>query len=142
GLGVGMGLLEGRRRSEGRMASLCASFIVADGFMKSVGAFLLKRGVTESWMPVTAGLLFLPPLLLFAWMLSRIPAPSRQDIAARSERTPMNRADRWHFYLRYAPGLSLLVLAYLLITVLRSVRADFTPVIWKGLETTVSPSVC
>jgi hypothetical protein len=139
--GLVLGFLEGRRQTEALMAGLCTSFIVADGVAKSVGAYLLQMGVSESWMPFTAGLLFVPPLLLFAWMLSRIPAQSRQDVAARSERTPMNRADRWHFYLRYAPGLSLLVLAYLLITVLRSVRADFTPEIWKGLETTVPPSV-
>ena len=97
--------------------------------------------MSESWMPCTAGLLFVPPLLLFVWMLARIPAPSRRDVAARSERTPMGGAERRAFFLRYAVGLTLLVLVYLLITILRSVRADFAPEIWAGLEAAVRPDV-
>src|SRR3954468_3841600 len=68
--GLVMGFLEGRQRTEALVASLCASFIVADGVMKSAGGYLLKLGVGELWMPAAAGLIFLPPLLLFAWMLS------------------------------------------------------------------------
>lgn len=60
---------------------------------------------------------------------------------ARSERTPMNAAQRWAFFRRYATGLTLLVLVYLLITILRSVRADFAPEIWAGLQETVPAAV-
>src|SRR5262249_13152966 len=60
--GLVLGQLEGRRHTEALAAGLCASFIVADGVTKSVGAFLLKQGVSEYWMPFTAGLLFVPPL--------------------------------------------------------------------------------
>jgi hypothetical protein len=139
--GLVLGFLEGRRQSEAMTAGLCSSFIVADGVVKSVGAYLLQAGVTEYWMPFLAGLLFVPPLLLFAWMLTRIPAPSREDIAERSARAPMNRDDRRQFFRRYAPGLTLLMLSYLLVTVLRSVRADFAPEIWAGLGTTGQPGV-
>jgi hypothetical protein len=144
-LGVVFGLvlrfLEGRRHTEALAAGLCTSFILADGFTKSEGAFLLQAGVAESWMPFTAGLLFVPPLLLFVWMLARIPAPSRLDVAARSERAPMNGTERRAFFLRYALGLTLLVLVYLLVTILRSVRADFAPEIWTGLGAAVQPDV-
>lgn len=139
--GLVMGFLEGRQRTEALVAGLCASFIVADGVMKSVGAYLLKFGVREFWMPAVAGLIFLPPLLLFAWMLSRIPAPTEQDVAARSERAPMSGSDRLQFFWRYATGLTLLVLVYLLVTVLRSIRADFAPEIWAGLGVTGQPEV-
>jgi hypothetical protein len=125
--GLVLGFLEGRRHTEALAAGLCISFIVADGVTKSAGAFLLKAGVSEFWMPFFAGLLFVPPLLLFVWMLTRIPQPSRQDVAARSARTPMNGTERWSFFRRYAAGLTLLVLMFLLITILRSVRADFAP---------------
>jgi hypothetical protein len=74
-------------------------------------------------------------------MLTRVPAPTRHDVAARSERTPMSRADRRAFFLRYALGLSLIAAAYLLVTVLRSVRADFAPEIWAGLGVTGQPAV-
>lgn len=139
--GLVLGFLEGRQHTEALAAGLCVSFIVADGVTKSVGALLLQAGVPEFWMPFAAGLLFLPPLLGFAWMLTRIPAPSAQDVALRSERTPMNGGERWRLFRRYAPGLSLVILVYLLITILRSVRADFAPEIWAGLETTVPASV-
>jgi hypothetical protein len=139
--GLVLGVLEGRRHTEALAAGLCTSFIVADGVTKSAGAYLLAAGVPEFWMPAAAGLLFTPPLLVFVWMLARSPAPSAADVAARSERTPMTGADRRAFFRRYALGLTLLVLAYLLVTVLRSVRADFAPEIWAGLGVTDRPAV-
>jgi hypothetical protein len=139
--GLVLGFLEGRRHTEALTAGLCASFIVADGVTKAAGATLLQAGASEYWMPFLAGLLFVPPLLLFTWMLTRIPPPSRRDVAARSERLPMNGAERWGFFRRYAAGLSLLVLVYLLITIVRSVRADFAPEIWAGLQETVPPAL-
>jgi hypothetical protein len=139
--GLVLGFLEGRRHTEALAAGLCTSFIVADGVTRSVGAYLLQAGVSEHWMPFTAGLLFVPPLLLFTWMLTRIPRPSRQDVAARSERTPMNGAERWSFFRRYAAGLTMLVLVYLLITILRSVRGDFARRIWDSMGVSDQPAV-
>jgi hypothetical protein len=139
--GLVLGVLEGRRHTEALAAGLCTSFIVADGVTKSAGAFLVQQGVSEYWMPFAAGLVFVPPLLLFVWMLSRVPAPSVQDVTARSERTPMNGVERRQFFLRYALGLTLLVLAYLLVTILRSVRADFAPEIWSGMGVTGKPAI-
>src|SRR6185295_12896298 len=118
--GLVLGFLEGRRHTEALTAGLCASFILADGVTKTVGRWLLETGVAEAWMPFGSGLLFLPPFLFFVWMLSRIPAPSAEDVAARSERAPMSSEERWPFFARYGVGLSLLVIVYLLITVLRS----------------------
>jgi hypothetical protein len=139
--GLVLGFLEGRRQTEALTAGLCGSFIVADGATKSAGAALLEAGVSEYWMPFLTGLLFVPPLLLFTWMLTRIPRPSRQDIAARSERAPMSADERRSFFRRYAAGLTLLVLVYLFITILRSVRADFAREIWAGLQKTVPPAI-
>ena len=53
--------------SEALAAGLCASFILADGFTKSVGAWLLQNGVSERWMPAAAGLRFVPLLLGYVW---------------------------------------------------------------------------
>jgi hypothetical protein len=139
--GLVLGFLEGRRHTEALVAGLCGSFIVADGAIKSAGAALLQAGVSEQWMPFVTGLLFTPPLLLFTWMLTRIPRPSPQDVAARSQRVPMSSAERRAFFGRYARGLGYLVLAYLLITILRSVRADFAPEIWAGMRQRVPPDI-
>jgi hypothetical protein len=139
--GLVLGFLEGRLHTEALAAGLCTSFIMADGVTKSVGAYLLIAGINEYWMPFVAGLLFVPPLLLFVWMLTRIPIPSHKDIEARGERTPMNAEERWGFLRRYGAGLILLVSVFVLITVLRSVRADFAPEIWAGLGEIVRPNV-
>ncbi len=139
--GLVMGFLEGRCLSEALIAGLCASFILADGVMKSVGTILLTNGVSPFWMPAAAGLLFAPLVLLFVWMLSRIPPPTPQDIAERSARPAMTSAERWSFLQRYGLGLGLVVAVYVLTTVLRSVRADFAPEIWKSLGHADKPGV-
>ena len=138
--GMVLGFLEGRRLTEATTATLCASFIVADGVTKTVGTWLLDQGVTERWMPAMAGVLFLPPLLVFVWMLKRVPPPSVHDVAARSERKPMDRHERAALVRKFAPGLAAIVGVFVMVTVARSIRADFAPEIWKGLGITVAPS--
>ena len=138
--GLVVGFLEGRRNTELLTAGLCASFILADGATKSVGTWLLSQGVAERWMPGLAGFIFVPPLLLFVWMLTRIPPPDGDDVAQRSERRPMDRHARFAFLRRYGVGLSSVVAAYLAITIVRSIRADFAPEIWRGLGVKTDPA--
>src|SRR5690606_9266609 len=70
GLSLGMvwgmvfGFLEGRRTSDLLGAALCASFIVASGFVKTVGKALLDAGIDERWMPAATGALFGPVMAL------------------------------------------------------------------------------
>lgn len=131
--GLVLGFLEGRQTTEALTAGLCASFILADGVSKSAGAWLLSFGISEFWMPFTAGLIFLPPLLIFTAMLKKVPPPTNEDIAQRCERPPLDRAERREIFLKNSPGLTLLIGTYLFLTILRSVRADFAPEIWRGL---------
>lgn len=138
--GLVLGFLEGRRATEALTAGLCASFILADGVTKSVGSYLLAAGVNEFWMPFGAGAIFIVPLLVFVGMLVQIPAPTENDELHRSRREPMTREDRRQLFLKYATGLILLVSVYLLLTILRSVRADFAPEIWKGLGQAAPPA--
>ena len=139
--GLVLGFLEGRRATEVLAAGLCASFILADGVTKSVGSYLLIAGVNEFWMPFGAGAVFAFPLLVFVGMLSQVPSPTQNDELHRSRRAPMSREDRRLLFLKYATGMTLLVGAYLLLTILRSVRADFAPEIWKGLGHAAPPSL-
>jgi hypothetical protein len=138
--GLVLGYLEGRRHTEALTAGLCASFILADGVTKGVGTWVLDQGFTERWMPALVGLLFVPPLLAFVWMLARIPPPDPDDVAHRTYRQPMTRAERRDLVSRYWPGLAGLVAAYLLITVARSIRADFAPELWRGLGYAAVPT--
>jgi hypothetical protein len=139
--GLVLGFVEGRRMTELFVAGLCASFILADGVTKSVGAWLLSGGVPERWMPFAAGLVFLLPLVGFVWMLRQIPPPTAQDLEARSARVPMSGADRIALVRRHGVRLVGVMVAYLLITVLRSVRADFAPEIWAGLGLGRQPAI-
>ncbi len=138
--GLVLGFLEGRSLTEALSAGLCASFILADGATKAVGSWLLSQGISEFWMPFVAGLLFIIPLLIFVAMLSQIQPPTANDIEHRSERLPMTAADRSSFLHRYGIGLGLLVLVYLLITVLRSVRSDFAREIWQSFGQPAEPA--
>ncbi|MCW5556839.1 MAG: hypothetical protein KIT22_03220 [Verrucomicrobiae bacterium] len=133
GFGLVLGFLEGRRLTEAFVAGLCASFILADGVTKSVGASLLTAGVPERWMPAVSGLVFLGPIAGFLWMLRQIPGPTSGDVAERAERLPLDRPGRRAFVSHHLPALVLIVAAYLLVTVLRSVRADFAPELWAEL---------
>lgn len=139
--GVVFSFLEGRRTSEILGAGLSCAYVVASGAVKSVGATLLDRGVTEAWMPAVTGAIFLPLFLLAVAGLSVIPPPSVADVAARTEREPMTAAARRSFVRRYVPGLLLLVLVYLFLTAYRDFRDNYASEIWVDLGSEQSASV-
>lgn len=117
--------LEGRRSSELQLAGLSCSFIVASGFVKDVGRWLMDLGVTEFWMPVATGALFLGPFLLSAWLLDHLPEPNKADVEERVKRQPMSGRERIDFCRRFAVGLTLLVVVYFGLTAFRDFRDNF-----------------
>lgn len=139
GLPLGMifgyiqGYLEGKKNTELYIAALGSSFILADGVSKSVGIHVLNWGIAENWIPFVAGLLYVIPLLFFVWMLTRIPRPSAQEVADRSARAPMNQQDRLKLVKELWPGIMAISLLYLCASLLRGIRSDFAPEIWKYL---------
>ena len=139
--GLVFGFLEGRKVSDLLGAGLCASFIVASGFVKSAGKWVMEAGVSEAWMPFATGACFLPPLAVFLWMLSQVPEPSAEDIAERVERKPMNAEERRSFFMAYAPGLVLLTLGYVVLTAYRDFRDNFAREIWDALGYADEPSI-
>ncbi len=130
--GLVLGFLEGRQTTELLAAGLCTSFILADGFMKSVGQTLIAQ-FGEVWMPAIAGSTFVIPLLFFVWMLTAIPRPSQADESFRQVRTAMSRADRWNYLSKFAWGLSPIIIVYLLANIIRSIRGDFARELWTDL---------
>ncbi|GIV32779.1 MAG: hypothetical protein KatS3mg031_0314 [Chitinophagales bacterium] len=124
--GLVFSYLEGRRFTEFMGAGLCASFIFASGFVKTVGkALIVDYGITEHWMPFVTGAVFTLPLLLFTWMLAQIPPPSEDDILLRTRREPMNRFQRIQFFRKFSTGLVLLIITYTLLTAFRDLRDNF-----------------
>lgn len=147
--GLVLGFLEGRQMTEALVAGLCASFIVAGGFSKTLGqwtleflknTFELNAAQAERWMPVVAGSLFIVPIAFTTWMLSQIPPPSNKDQEHRSQRTTMTPQDRMVMLRRYGIGLSGVAVFYLLVTILRSLRDDFAPQILSGMGASAKAS--
>jgi len=139
--GLVFGFLEGRRTSEILGAGLSASYIVASGAVKSVGALLLDRGVPEAWMPFVTGLVFLPPFLLAVWLLRQLPPPASEDVAARTQRQPMTGAERAAFFVRFGVGLTLLTGLYTLLTAYRDFRDNFAAEIWQAVGQSGKPEL-
>jgi Family of unknown function (DUF5690) len=131
--GVVFSFLEGRQTSEILGAGLSCAYVVASGAVKSIGTTLIGAGISESWMPAMAGLLFLPVFLAAVYGLSLLPPPSAADVAARVEREPMRGDERRAFVRRFLPGLVMLVVAYLCLTAYRDVRDNYAAEIWKDL---------
>lgn len=139
--GLILGQLEGRRMTEALTAGLCTSFVLADGFSKTAGGWILSLHISEDWMPATTGLLFLLPQAVCIWMLAQIQPPTKDDEEQRAVRVTLDRKERSTLLKRFAGGLIPLTIMYLMVTILRSMRADFQPELWKGLGTGSPPSI-
>ncbi len=140
--GLVFGYLEGRRFTEVLGAGVSASFIFASGFAKSIGSFvMIGWGVSQFWMPFVVACLFTLPLLMFLWMLNQLPPPSAADEALRTRREPMDAGMRKHFFTTFAPGLLLLIAAYVGLTAFREFRDNFMAEIWNSLGYGSSSSI-
>lgn len=130
--GVIFSYIEGRRATDFISASLAVSFIFAAGLAKSTALFVMNNwNVSEYWMPFVTGLIFMGPLLLFVYLLEKIPAPDEQDVLHRTERIPMLKEKRKQFLREFWPGVIVLVVLYILVTILRDVRDGFMADMWR-----------
>jgi hypothetical protein len=140
--GMVFGYLEGRKLTEVLGASLSVSFIFSAGFAKTVGGYIMMDwGTSEFWMPFISSCLFFPPLVLFLWLLNKIPPPTAEDEALRTKRCPMTGPERVKYVLTFAPGLVLLILTYMLLTAFRDFRDNFSAEIWKSLNYGDKPGI-
>ncbi|MGC4022846.1 MAG: DUF5690 family protein [Cyclobacteriaceae bacterium] len=129
------GYLEGRKTTEVMGASLSVSFIFAAGFGKTIGGLVMRDwGINEFWMPFISACLFFVPLLLFLWLINKLPPPSAEDEALRTKRKPMTGEERLNFVRTFWPGLILLILSYALLTTFRDFRDNFSAELWKSLD--------
>jgi MFS family permease len=132
--GIVFSYLEGRKFTEILGVALSTSFIVSSGVVKSAGFFVMESlHFSEFWMPAITGLLFVGPLLFFAWLLERIPKPSQEDIALRSERIPMTQKDRKKVLLQFLFPMTIWVLFYTYLTAFRDFRDNFARELWDSL---------
>jgi len=137
-LGVIWGLvvtfLEGRRTSTYMLCGLCCAFIVSSGAVKDVALMILNRGVSEEWMPAYVAGIFLPLFVLCVWLLYNMPPPSKEDIAAQSERKAMDGTDRCNYFQTQRLGLVMLWLGVLILTAYRDYRDTFQTELFVALQ--------
>ena len=134
--GIVFSYLEGRRFTEVLAIGLSVSLIVSSGMLKTIYFDVHEwlPAVGEFWMPFVMGLLFLPLFLLFVWMLSVIPAPSKEDMALRAPRLPMTNTDKRIVFRRYGWGLVSFIILYTFLATLRDFRDNFTVEIWNEVD--------
>lgn len=134
--GIVFSYLEGRRFTEVLAIGLSVSLIVSSGVLKTIYFDVHEwlPALSEFWLPFVIGLLFLPLFLLFVWMLSVIPAPSKEDIIARAPRLPMTNTDKKNVFRQYGWGLLCFIILYTFLATLRDFRDNFTVEIWNEVD--------
>ncbi|MGR3855482.1 DUF5690 family protein [Chryseobacterium indologenes] len=140
--GIVFSYIEGRKATEIIGLFLCSSFVVSSGFTKSVGKFLMDTfSISEFWMPFSAGLVFIIPLILFGLLLERIPKPSEEDILLKNKRQPLNGKERRALIQQFFVPIVCIIFLYISLTVLRDFRDNFNREIWDGLNFTFDSSI-
>lgn len=140
--GMVFGYLEGRKTTEVLGAVLSVSFIFSSGLCRSMGGYILRDwNVSENWMPFVASCIFFVPLILFLFLLDKVPPPTQLDEQLRTKRKPMNASERKHFITTFLPGIIMFVLAYMLLTAFRDFRDNFSAEVWKSLGYSNSPGI-
>jgi hypothetical protein len=102
---------------------------------------MINWGTNEMWMPFVTSVMFFIPLLIFLWLIDRLPPPSNEDERLRTKREPMDRVQRKKFILTFLPGLVLLIIAYTLLTAFRDFRDNFAAEIWMSLGYGNNPEI-
>ena len=140
--GIVFSYIEGRKTTEIIGLFLCSSFVVSSGFTKSAGKFLMDTfSISEFWMPFSAGLIFIIPLILFGLLLERIPQPSEEDILLKNKRQPLNGRERKVLIQQFFVPIMCIIFLYISLTVLRDFRDNFNREIWDGLHFTFDSSI-
>lgn len=132
--GIVFSYAEGRNATDFIGSVMAISFIFAGGFTRSVGKLLLTDyHVSSKLMPFITGMLFMLPLIIFTYLLERIPAPDASDIENRVERKSMNASDRKKIVREFSRGIVVLCIVYTFLSIIRDLRDNFMSNIWNEL---------
>jgi len=140
--GIVFSYVEGRRSTDFIGAAMAVSFIFAGGFTRSVALWIKESWqVPNQWLAFVTCLLFAVPLIFFMYLLERIPTPDAEDIAERTERRPMSKAQRKDFLRLFGGGTIAIIITYLFLTIMRDVRDNFMSNIWMELGYGQKPAI-
>lgn len=140
--GLVFSFLEGRRATEFMGTVLSVSFIFSSGIVKTVGkSLIVNMHISEFWMPFVTGAIFIVPMLLFVWLLNHVPSPTKEDIQHRTVRNSMTSDERKRFVAAFLPGIIIIVASYVLLTILRDFRDNFSNELWVELGYGNQPNI-
>lgn len=132
--GIVFSYVEGRQSTDLIGSVLAVSFIFAGGFTRSVATWLMVRfGVSEMWMPFMTGLVFVLPFFIMLYRLDKVPPPDEQDIIERGVREPLDGPGRKALLRRFGPGIVVIAITYLFLTIMRDIRDNYMTNIWTEL---------
>ena len=103
------------------------------GFAKRSADFSCVTGASEFWMPFGVNLFIFPPLLIFLWMLDKIPPPTPRRRSPAHQTRPMTGARNVLSLPSRSPRVWCCSLTYVMLTVYRDFRDNFSAEIWQSL---------
>ena len=140
--GIVFSFIEGRHATDSIGLFLSMSFIFTSGLAKSLGVYSHTiLHVSELWTPFVVGLVGIPVILIGSYILSIIPHPSKEEILARNDRTPMSSEERVKMFKGLKVSIIPLTLLYVILTIYRDLRDSFMVDIFHELLIDVQPSV-
>jgi hypothetical protein len=140
--GVVFSYVEGRKATDFIGAALAVSFIFSSGFVKTIAKTLeINFHLNAVWVPFVTGLAFALPLILFVYLLEKIPPPSEEDVALRSNRVPMTKEKRKEFVRMFFFGLVTVVIIYVFSTIFRDIRDNYMADMLKEMGYNNDPSL-
>lgn len=89
------------------------------------GAALLSYSLVYALRKPFTAAFALPLLALLGYILNRLPQPTTEDIAAKSQRVTLNSKQRKELFYNFMPVLILLFVANLMLVILRDIKEDF-----------------
>lgn len=140
--GIVFSYVEGRRATDLIGSAMAVSFIFAGGFTRAVAVWLRDSWqVPEQWLGFATGLVFALPLLVFMYLLERIPDPDAADIQERTMRLPMSKEARLKFLRTFGGGVVAITVTYLFLTIMRDLRDNFMANLWAELGYGKKPAI-
>jgi len=140
--GIIFSYVEGRRATDFIGSAMAVSFIFAGGFTRSVAVYLRDQwNVSENWLGFATGLVFLLPLVLFIFLLERVPRPDQDDIEERTDRKPMDANERKKFWALFRSGILIIIVTYVFLTIMRDIRDNFMSNMWNELGYGNKPAI-
>jgi MFS family permease len=132
--GIVFSYVEGRKATDFIGAVMAVSFIFAGGFTRTAALWLKDIfNLNDYWLPFVTGAVFIIPFCLFLFLLEKIPLPDNEDIDERTERLPMDASERKKLTGQFFIGITLMVIAYFFLTIMRDIRDNYMVIMWKEL---------